>query len=101
MTRERKLGKRWSGLVLLGLIVASWGPVDAQEEGYVRGLVNRAWGYADPEFAEIVSVHQLAKLIDRLDESLYDRGPITVKGPDVWGANRMTQQRAEYEDQMK
>jgi hypothetical protein len=47
------------------------------------------------------TVRELAKLIDEVDEELYEYGKITVKGPDVWGENRMTQHRAEYEDQMK
>ena len=37
---------------------------------------------------------------DHLDEA-FCRGQVVVKGPDVWGQNRLTQYRAEYEDQME
>jgi hypothetical protein len=39
-------------------------------------------------------------LVDRLDKELYRHGKVAVKSPDVWGQNRMTQYRAEFEDQM-
>ncbi len=72
-----------------------------EQPGPVRGLVQRMWGYVDPDNAEIISMHQLACLIDHLDKSLFCRGQVVVKNPDVWGQNRLTQHRAEYEDQMK
>jgi hypothetical protein len=75
-------------------------PVPARS-GHVQDFVRRMWGYFDPDNAEIISVHQLACLIDCLDKELYDKGQVVVKNPDVWGQNRLTQHRAEYEDQMK
>jgi hypothetical protein len=71
------------------------------QPGHLQGFFHHVWGNNDLETAEIVSVHQLADLIDRLDESLYHRGQVVVKGPDVWGQNRLTQYRADYEDQMR
>jgi hypothetical protein len=49
----------------------------------------------------VVSMHEFACLIDHLDKCLECRGQVVVKNPDVWGQNRLTQHRAEYEDQMK
>ena len=72
-----------------------------EEPGHIHNLITTVRGYVDPENAEIVSVHQLACLIDHLDKSLYCRGQVVVKGPDIWGQNRLTQYRAEYEDQMR
>ena len=72
-----------------------------EQPGLVRGVVQRLWGYVAPDNAEIISVHQLGCLIDHLDKCLYDNGQVVVKGPDVWGQNRMTVFRGEYEDQMK
>ena len=77
-------------------------PLEVQEEpGPIEGFARRVWGYVDPDNAEIISVHQLASLIDHIDKSLFNRGQVMVKNADVWGQNRLTQQRAEYEDQMK
>jgi hypothetical protein len=78
-------------------------PDDSVQEqpGHVHGIVRRMWGYVDPENAEIISVHQLACLVDHLDKSLQCRGKVVVKGPDVWGQNRLTAFRGEYEDQMR
>ncbi|HKM55500.1 MAG TPA: hypothetical protein VJY33_19000, partial [Isosphaeraceae bacterium] len=69
--------------------------------GYVRDLVKQVWGYADPENAEVLSVHQLASLIDCLDKKLFGYGKIAVQAPTVFGQNRMTGYRQDYEDQMK
>ena len=65
-----------------------------------QGLIGRIRGGQDA-LAESISIKQLAGLIDGLDEDLYDYGKIVVKGPDVWGQNRMTPYRQEFEKQMK
>ena len=72
-----------------------------EEPGHIHDLINSVRGYVDPENAEVLSMHQLACLIDDLEDRLQYRGRMVVKGPDVWGQNRMTQYRGEYEDQMK
>ena len=72
-----------------------------EEPGHIHDLINSVRGYVDPENAEVLSMHQLACLIDDLENRLQYRGRMVVKGPDVWGQNRMTQYRGEYEDQMK
>ena len=74
---------------------------DHMHGDYVRDLVKQVWGYADPENAEVLSVHQLACLIDCLDKKLYCYGKIAVQAPTVFGQNRMTGYRQDYEDQMK
>ena len=68
--------------------------------GYVRDLLKQVWGYADPENAETLSVHQLACLIDGLDKKLFCFGKIAVQAPTVFGQNRMTGYRQDYETQM-
>jgi hypothetical protein len=78
------------------------GEVVVQDQpGPVRGLVQHLWGYVDPDNAKIISMHQLACLIDHLDKSLFCRGQVVVKNPDVWGQNRLTEHRVEYENQMQ
>jgi len=72
-----------------------------EEPGHIHAFIDKVKGYVDPDNAEVISVHQLACLIDHLDKSLFCRGQVVVKNPDVWGQNRLTQYRAEYEDQMK
>ena len=74
---------------------------DHMHGAYVRDLVKQVWGYADPENAEVLSVHQLACLIDCLDKKLFGYGKIAVQAPTVFGQNRMTGYRQDYEDQMK
>ena len=49
-----------------------------EEPGHIHDLINCVRGYVDPENAEIISVHQLACLIDHLDKSLYRRGQVAV-----------------------
>ena len=68
-------------------------PVETEQAGPIRGMVQRVWGYVDPDNAEIISMHQLACLIDHVDKSLHCRGQVVVKSPDVWGQNRLTQHR--------
>ena len=69
--------------------------------GHLRSFVNQVWGYADPENAEVLSVHQLASLIDCLDKKLYGYGKIAIQAPSVFGQNRTTGYRQDFEDQMK
>jgi hypothetical protein len=77
-------------------------PVEAQEEpGHIENFVRHVWGYVDPDNAEITSVHQLACLIDHLEHALWHRGQVVVKNPDVWGQNRLTLHRSEYEANLK
>jgi hypothetical protein len=72
-----------------------------EEPGYIHSLLEKIKGCVDPASAVAPSVHQVAALIDHLDKSLYRRGTVVVKSPDVWGQNRMTQYRAEVEDKLK
>ena len=59
------------------------------------------WTGLDSAGTSSLSVRQLAHLIDDLDKKLYKYGKVAVKSPDVFGQNRMTGYRADYEDQMK
>src|SRR5262249_42081124 len=51
-------------------------------------------GYLPP------TVEDVGRMIDELDRELFKLGTINVKAPDVWGQNRMTKYRTEFEDQM-
>ena len=39
-------------------------------------------------------------MVDELDRELFAAGMIDIKAPDVWGQNRMTRHRDEFEKQM-
>ena len=47
-----------------------------------------------------ITLQQAAAYVDLIDRRLFAEGTIGVKVPDVWGQNRMTVYRAEYETQM-
>ncbi len=48
-----------------------------------------------------ITLKEAACYVDCIDKRLFATGTIGVKTPDVWGQNRMTVYRAEYEGQMK
>jgi hypothetical protein len=75
--------------------------VAAPSEVQGQGLVGHFFHQDEEECYEISTVKDLAQLIDRLDQELFHHGQIAVKSPNVWGQNRMTQYRAEFEDQLK
>ena len=54
---------------------------------------------ADP--ALINSPEQIARSIDHIQEKILDDGVIVVKRPDVWGQNRMSTYRNDFEANMK
>jgi len=73
------------------------------ERGHLHGLIGHLGGHAEEEYVVCppnVTIHDLAKMIDHLDRSLFRRGQVVVKNPDVWGQNRLTKYRAEYEGEM-
>ncbi len=47
-----------------------------------------------------ITLKDAACLVDCIDKELAKTGIISIKTPDVWGQNRMTRYRAEYETQM-
>ncbi len=47
-----------------------------------------------------VGLADVARQIDELDRELFREGMIGVKSPDVWGQNRLTQHRAQFEKEM-
>ena len=47
-----------------------------------------------------ITLQQAAAYVDLIDKRLFEAGTIGVKAPDVWGQNRMTVHRAEFETQM-
>lgn len=83
---------------------------------YLSAAIIGGWMLAMPAHAEGLFFHRKAsspdpalqppgleyvgQLIDQLDRELFRLGMIDVKAPDVWGQNRMTKYRAEFESQM-
>jgi hypothetical protein len=49
---------------------------------------------------EPLTLKDVACLVDCVDKELFKKGTIGIKSPDVWGQNRMTAYRAEFEAQM-
>ena len=49
---------------------------------------------------QTLTLKDVACLVDCVDKELFKKGTIGVKSPDVWGQNRMTSYRAEFEGQM-
>jgi hypothetical protein len=47
-----------------------------------------------------LTLKEAACLIDCIDKELFNKGTIGIKAPDIWGQNRMTAYRAEFEGQM-
>ena len=95
----------------VGLAVALWGCCLASAPA-VAGEVGRAFrGLAAP-LQQVrhprpphppgePCVEDLASRIAWLDRRLKSDGSIVAKQPDVWGQNRLTRQRLEYEEEMR
>jgi len=64
-----------------------------------QGVFHRSRTVIDSPHQD-VTVKELAAFIDELDKELFEEGIIGIKAPDVWGQNRMTKYRAEYEKEM-
>jgi hypothetical protein len=66
------------------------------------GDLFKKWRYKDkdPEPCQPRTLEELAVLIDKLDQELFQLGTVAVKVPDVWGQNRMTSYRVEFEKEM-
>jgi hypothetical protein len=62
-------------------------------------LFHRAKARPDPEEMP-PTLAQVAAMVDDLDRTLFALGMIDVKSPDVWGQNRMTRHRDEFERTM-
>ncbi len=94
MQRKRNLTAR---LWLAGFLVATCFFVAPALGG---GLLDHWKGEPDCPESGPVTVRQLAKLVDDLDREMFRDGMIAVKAPDVWGQNRMTKYRSEFELEM-
>ncbi|WP_406695033.1 hypothetical protein V5E97_28735 [Singulisphaera sp. Ch08] len=86
-------------LILFSLAFATTGMLIIPRPIAGQGILHRNRKVIDKSH-QIVTVKQLAALIDDLDEELFEEGMIGMKAPDVWGQNRMTKYRAEYEKEM-
>jgi hypothetical protein len=81
-----------------------FGPAAAGELGKVfRGLAAplKAAHRQPPATPVDPCVEDLAARIDWLEHHLDCYGSVVAKQPDVWGQNRLTRHRAEYEEQMR
>jgi hypothetical protein len=56
--------------------------------------------HRDVAVEEPLAMKELAHLIREIDAALFRKGMVGVKAPDVWGQNRLTKYRAEYEKEM-
>ncbi len=104
MERLTRLKSLALGLAAGCLALVQSGQAHGQMTGLGQMVVDRfseATGYEADECPPIVTVNDLARLIDHLDKKLYHYGKIAVMGPSVFGQNRMTGYRQDYEDQMK
>ena len=79
-------------LLVIGLLANS--PALTRADG-IEGLTQFFKADDEP-----LTLKEVAYLIDCIDEKLSHTGTIGVKSPDVWGQNRMTRYRAEFESQM-
>ncbi len=62
-------------------------------------LFHRARGHHEPP-PPTYTLGQVAAMVDELDHALFAAGMIDIKAPDVWGQNRMTRHRDEFERTM-
>ncbi len=68
--------------------------------GHAVGDRVEEWTGLEADAPPPTTIHELACLIDRLDKKLYCYGKIAVQSPSVFGQNRMTGYRRDYEKQM-
>ncbi len=80
-------------MLMVLAIIGSATSADAQ--GFFHGHKSGRSDSADPPTVEDVGC-----MIDELDKELFKLGTINVKAPDVWGQNRMTKYRTDFETQM-
>jgi hypothetical protein len=83
--------------LILILFLGSLAPTTVYGQGLIRHFLGHD---EEDECYEILTVEDLAKLIDRLDKELYRYGKVAVKSPDIWGQNRMTRYRDDFEKEM-
>jgi len=92
-------------LVAIGIVALASGPSLARAEfpRFFRGLTApfRAAHRQAPPLPADPCLEQLAEEVAWLEHHVAHYGSIVAKAPDVWGQNRLTQHRAQYEEQMR
>ncbi|MFM8414657.1 MAG: hypothetical protein ACKOCX_08025 [Planctomycetota bacterium] len=85
----------------LALLVSA--PAPAEFPRFFRGLASplRAAHRDAPPLPDDPCLDELTREVLWLEHHLDHYGSIVAKAPDVWGQNRLTRHRAEYEDQMR
>ena len=84
-----------TGIIVIVATLMLW---LAPQTGHAQ-LFRRA--KARPNPAETMpTLAQVAAMLDDLDRTLFALGTIDIKSPDVWGQNRMTRHRDEFERTM-
>ena len=84
----------WSRILVVSLMLP---PLVLPPSPTLAGVFGEKKGAAEGP----ITLQQAAAYVDLIDRRLFDLGTIGVKSPDVWGQNRMTAYRSEYEGQMK
>ncbi|MEW4566621.1 hypothetical protein AB1L88_02020 [Tautonia sp. JC769] len=87
---------RLIGVLIIMLAIPA---VESSAQGFLHKF-HRKPEHSIPTHPGAITVRDLAKLIDDLDKELFDEGKIAVKSPDVYGQNRLTNHRQEFEDEM-
>ncbi|MFM8735644.1 MAG: hypothetical protein ACKOC8_10675, partial [Pirellulales bacterium] len=90
-------------VVALLLLTLTATPLAAREFGHVFRSLAVPWKAAHrepPPPSSSPCLDDLARQLDWLEHHLDCYGSIVAKQPDVWGQNRLTRARLEYEDQM-
>ncbi len=80
---------RWRNWVAIGAFCAQ---MISEPAAYAGGWIRSAWRPS--------CVEKLAAAVDRLERYVDEHGSIAAKVPDVWGEERLTQHRYEFESQM-
>ena len=89
---QRRISWFLAGVMLFGPGSLSWG-----DDGFWSKAKARITGHGTA--AQLTYVERLAMCIDRLERELQVDGTVVAKAPDVWGEARLTNHRAEFEEQ--
>jgi hypothetical protein len=88
----RLLRKVWMGFILAMVFLL---PAAIRADDLFVNIKEFLYGEDSP-----LTLKEAACLVDCIDKELFNKGTIGIKAPDIWGQNRMTAYRAEFEGQM-
>jgi hypothetical protein len=99
----RNWAKRWAGAVVAGAFTVTTGCQSlhiAAEAGCDDGACAAPHRHQEPRVNSDPSMMGLATDLDHLEKHIDWYGSVTVKSPDVWGQQRLTRYREEFEKEM-